>query len=153
MTGYYESPIGWLELTASQEAVRKICFLDSVPASPRETTNGIIEQLVQELSEYFDGKRTEFSLCLQPEGTPFQKKVWKMLKSIPYGQTVSYGQVAEYLGNSQKMRAVGRANGQNPIPILIPCHRVVGAEGHLVGYGGGIIRKRFLLRHEGALLL
>jgi methylated-DNA-[protein]-cysteine S-methyltransferase len=90
---------------------------------------------------------------VKPAGTNFQRSVWKKLQDIPYGKTVTYGELAENLGDANKVRAVGKANGSNPIPIIIPCHRVIGADNKLVGYAGGISRKRYLLRHEGAILL
>jgi methylated-DNA-[protein]-cysteine S-methyltransferase len=104
-----------------------------------------------QLAEYFDGARREFDLPLAPHGTPFQLAVWAELAGIPYGQTVSYGEVAAALGKSPvASRAVGLANGRNPISIILPCHRVIGADGSLTGYGWGVDRKEWLLRHEGA---
>lgn len=109
------------------------------------------EPVAQQLAEYFAGRRQHFELDLAPEGTAFQQAVWRALTAIPYGRTVGYGELARELGRPQASRAVGRANGTNPIPVIVPCHRVIGASGDLTGYGGGLERKRFLLRLEGAL--
>ena len=103
---------------------------------------------MSELREYFDGKRREFDLPLAPEGTDFQKRVWEELCKIPYGETRSYGEIAAALGNTRAARAVGLANNKNPIPIIVPCHRVIGADGALVGYAGGVEAKDFLLKLE-----
>lgn len=109
------------------------------------------ESVARQLAEYFAGERRSFELPLEPEGTEFQRAVWDALTAIPYGSTVGYGELARALGRPAASRAVGRANGSNPIPVIVPCHRVIGAQGDLTGYGGGLERKRFLLRHEGAL--
>src|SRR5262249_46745434 len=101
-----------------------------------------------QLTEYFGGGRAEFELPLLPEGTPFQRKVWNALCEIPYGETISYGELARRIGQPTAARAVGLANGSNPLPIVVPCHRVIGADGSLTGFGGGIERKRWLLAHE-----
>ena len=101
---------------------------------------------------YFARARTAFDLPLDPPGTAFQRRVWSALRTIPYGTTVSYGELARRLGDVRATRAVGAANGKNPIPIIVPCHRVIGARGELTGFGGGLDRKRWLLEHEGALL-
>jgi len=108
---------------------------------------------IAQLHEYFDRRRTVFDLPLAPVGTPFQQRVWTALLDIPHGVTISYGELATRLGDPKASRAVGLANGRNPISIVIPCHRVIGANGNLTGYGGGLDRKEWLLRHEGALLL
>jgi methylated-DNA-[protein]-cysteine S-methyltransferase len=102
----------------------------------------------EQLGEYFAGERTEFDLPLAPVGTPFQEEVWSALREIPYGQTASYGELAERIGRASASRAVGMANGRNPISIVVPCHRVIGASGALTGYAGGVERKRFLLELE-----
>lgn len=150
---YYNSPVGWLELIVSDDALMHLRFLETEPDRYPRHDNHIIQQTAKELSEYFDGSRKAFTIPLDPEGTDFQHSVWRGLREIPYGQTTTYGELARKLGDPNKMRAVGRANGQNPIPIIIPCHRVIGTGGNLIGYGGGIVRKQFLLQHEGALLL
>lgn len=111
------------------------------------------EQTVSELQEYFDQQRTVFTLPLAPEGTDFQQRVWKQLRNIPYGETRTYAQLADAIGNRAAIRAVGLANGRNPISIVVPCHRVIGSDGSLTGYAGGLDRKRFLLELEGAAAL
>ena len=109
---------------------------------------GPLRAAQRELEEYFAGERREFSLALEPAGTPFQMRVWQALRAIPYGETISYGELARRIGNPRAVRAVGLANGRNPISIIVPCHRVIGANGTLTGYGGGLERKRFLLALE-----
>lgn len=153
MKTYCHTPVGWLALTASDEALIRICFLETQPDNYPQHSNAVIQEVKFQLTEYFQGNLQQFSIPLQPEGSDFQQSVWQELRDIPYGQTSTYGALARQLGDPKKMRAVGRANGQNPIPIIIPCHRVIGADGKLTGYGGGIARKRWLLKHEGALLL
>lgn len=153
MKTYFDSKIGWLLLTASNDALQSIRFLETEPNIYNNTANKITKRVIGELNSYFNGTRNQFSIKLEPEGSDFQKSVWKQLLQIPYGQTITYGELAEKMGDPNKVRAVGRANAQNPIPIIIPCHRVIGADNKLVGYAGGISRKRFLLKHEGALLL
>ena len=111
-------------------------------------TNKVLDQTISELKEYFDGNRREFSVPLLLAGTKFQQTVWAELMNIPFGTTISYGELAKRLGDPLLTRAVGTANGANPISIIIPCHRVIGANGHLTGYGGGIEKKRWLLDHE-----
>ncbi len=108
------------------------------------------DRAVAQLDEYFQGRRRSFDLPLRPEGTDFQRKVWAALLTIPYGTTITYGQLAERIGNPAAVRAVGRANGVNPIPVIIPCHRVIGAGGALTGFGGGLPLKEALLHLEGA---
>ena len=126
-----------------------------------EETNGEVERGAggevlararQQLAEYFARTRTTFDLPLDPPGTPFELRVWEELRAIPFGATRSYSEIARRLGDVRLTRAVGAANGKNPIPIIVPCHRVVGARGELTGFGGGLDRKRWLLEHEGALL-
>ena len=115
-----------------------------------ERDDTAFDDLRAQLAEYFAGTRTEFDVPLHASGTPFQQKVWDALTHIPYGETTSYGQTAAAIGTPSASRAVGLANGQNPIPIIVPCHRVVGANGSLTGYGGGLETKRWLLAHEAA---
>lgn len=107
------------------------------------------DHVAAQLDEYFEGNRRAFDLPLRPEGTPFQRKVWSILQTIPYGKTITYKDIALDLGNLAAIRAVGRANGSNPIPIIIPCHRVIGADGSLIGFGGGLPLKQSLLKLEG----
>ena len=141
----FESPIGFLTLTGTNEALTSICFGTSGYAF---NPSPLLIKAVQELREYFDGKRREFDIPLAPEGTEFQKKVWRELQAIPYGETRSYGEIAKAVGSPRASRAVGMANNKNPIPILIPCHRVIGADGSLTGYAGGMEAKKLLLDLE-----
>ncbi len=151
-----DSPVGPLTLVALGEALTGL-YLDEQRYRPAPAAFGEpacdpmtapFAEAAAQLREYFDGARTGFDLRLALAGTPFQLRVWAALRSIPYGQTVSYGQLADRLGRPSASRAVGLANGKNPVSIIVPCHRVVGADGSLTGYGGGIDRKRFLLAHE-----
>lgn len=147
------SPVGELTLTSDGDAitglymVQHLAYADlkkgSCDAKPFQRT-------IQQLKEYFEGKRRSFDLLLSPEGTGFQQRVWKALSAIGYGETKSYGEIARSLGAPNASRAVGLANSKNPISIIIPCHRVIGANGKLTGYAGGIKAKEWLLRHEAA---
>ena len=151
ITAHINSPIGVIslnfnskfELTAAQ-------FNDKEQLLPSANAVGIreIENTVKQFEEYFEGKRTQFDLKLAPEGTEFQKKVWKQLQEIQFGKTMSYQQMANQLGNPKVIRAAASANGRNPISIIIPCHRVIGSDGSLTGYAGGLHRKKWLLEHE-----
>lgn len=155
------SPVGHLVLTASETGLTGVYFPtskhsssppDPLSAMRRGGTNDVLDRTEAQLDEYFAGTRTTFDLPLEPSGTEFQLSVWELLRKIPYGVTTSYGELARRLGDPQKSRAVGAANGANPIPIIVPCHRVVGSKGELTGFGGGLDRKRWLLEHEGALM-
>src|SRR5919197_4429075 len=150
-TAILDSPIGPLGLVASDTALRAVLFDGhSVRAEGRSP---VLDETARQLDAYFDGELETFDLPVELHGTDFQRRCWLALKSIPIGQTVSYGEQARRLGlGSDAARAVGAANGRNPIPIVLPCHRVIGADGSLVGFGGGLEMKRFLLEHEGALL-
>ncbi|MGH3424861.1 MAG: methylated-DNA--[protein]-cysteine S-methyltransferase [Nocardioidaceae bacterium] len=142
-----DSPIGALRLHSNGTSLTAIDF-DAAP-SPEDGSDRILAAAELQLTEYFAGERREFDLPLSPTGTGFQRAVWDELVRIPYGRTVSYGQVAARLGlEPGASRAVGAANGSNPIPIVVPCHRVIGAGGRLTGYGGGLDRKRVLLALE-----
>src|SRR5690554_2890144 len=141
------SPVGKLQLTADADGLTAIRFLDSEELLSEEIPNAL-EEVVKQLHEYFDGKRQDFNLRLSPQGTDFQKRVWKALEKIPFGKTVSYLQIAIQLGDPKVIRAAASANGKNPIPIIIPCHRVIGSDGSLTGYAGGLYRKKWLLEHE-----
>ena len=148
------TPIGDLRLVASPNGLRRI---DLPPAGEPESTwveesTPILAEVVRQLTEYFAGDLRTFDLPLEPEGTDFQLSVWKVLRAIPFGQTISYGEQARRLGDANKARAVGSANGRNPLPIVVPCHRVVGADGSLTGFSGGVDAKRWLLEHEGSLV-
>lgn len=145
------SPIGDLYLIANDQA---LIALDNVSndlykKATQSTTHKILNLTHKQLDEYFKGKRVEFDLPLDPTGTPFQQKAWKALMKIPYGEVWSYGEQAKYLKFPKACRAVGGANGKNPIPIIIPCHRVIGSTGKLTGYSGGMKMKIGLLKHEG----
>jgi methylated-DNA-[protein]-cysteine S-methyltransferase len=159
MTSYdiVASPLGDLLLTGDGQSLTGLYMLDAgaSPPSPQwRREPAAFTAVTVELDEYFRGERETFSVRLAPTGTEFQMAVWDQLTRIPYGRTVSYGDVAAALGKRPvASRAVGLANGRNPISIIIPCHRVIGADGSLTGYGGGLDRKEWLLRHEGALLL
>jgi methylated-DNA-[protein]-cysteine S-methyltransferase len=147
---YYASPVGDL-LIESENG--KICTVNFVKEHrSEEVYTSVIEQCILELDEYFYKGRKFFDVELNPIGTAFQKKVWNELLNIPYGTTMSYEALAKKIGNIKSIRAVGLANGQNPIAIIIPCHRVIGKGGSLVGYGGGLENKEWLLNHEGAIL-
>ena len=154
----FASPLGELVLTASDAALTGVYFPPLQEAAGWLEDDGhgpagpVLARTRQQLTEYFAGVRTAFDLPLDPPGTPFQRQVWDALRTIPYGVTTSYGELARRLGDTRGTRAVGAANGKNPIPIIVPCHRVVGARGELTGFGGGLDRKRWLLEHEGALL-
>lgn len=145
----YFSPIGKLGINADEKGIRKIDFLEeNVIVENCDGENIFIMEVKKQLDEYFQGKREIFDIPLAPEGTPFQLKVWESLKNIPYGETRSYKDIAIQIDNPKGYRAVGMANNKNPIPIIIPCHRVVGANGKLVGYAGGLDKKTFLLELE-----
>jgi methylated-DNA-[protein]-cysteine S-methyltransferase len=145
-----DSPIGVLELTSDGTALTEIRFIDDEVEPERRDldTDPVLQQTVRQLEEYFDGERTDFDLPLSFAGTAFQKQVWSTLLEIPYAETWSYADLARRIGQPTAFRAVGAANGQNPLPVVVPCHRVVGANGSLTGYGGGLDRKRTLLQLE-----
>jgi len=157
MISYMEidSPVGRLILRTNGTALTGIYFDGPSPAPgelehwTRNAQAGPLPETARQLEEYFTGVRREFDLPLEMEGTEFQKRAWRNLLTIPYGETRSYGDQAKLIGNPNASRAVGLANGRNPIPIVVPCHRVVGASGSLTGFGGGLERKRWLLAHEG----
>ena len=151
-----DSPIGTLTLVAEDAALTEVRFpndshdddIDMVDVAD----HAVLQQAADELGEYFSGTRVDFDVPLDPRGTEFQLAAWSALRTIPYGETVSYGEQAKRLGDPGKARAVGAANGRNPLPIIVPCHRVVGANGHLTGFGGGIAAKAWLLDHERSVL-
>jgi len=146
-----DTPVGPLGLVASDSALRAVLF-DGSRIRP-EGRSPVLAEAARQLAAYFSGDLVTFNLPVELDGTEFQRRCWLALASIPYGQTVSYGEQARRLGlGSDAARAVGAANGQNPLPVVLPCHRVIGANGSLTGFGGGLHRKRFLLEHEGALL-
>ena len=151
---YFDSPIGRLLLHSDGETLTGL-YMDAHKQRRRPETGiesagaGPLPVAIRQLSEYFAGERRQFDLPLRLEGTDFQRRVWHELTEIPYGETWSYGELARRIGNTKASRAVGLANGSNPISILVPCHRVIGANGSLTGYGGGMERKKWLLAHEG----
>lgn len=146
------SPVGLLTLEAdNRNRLCRIAFGE--PTGPSDSgPEGVLAEAVRQLDEYFAGTRREFELDLAPQGTPFQLAVWNALLAIPYGATASYGDIARAVGRPNAVRAVGQANGRNPLAIVVPCHRVIGSDHSLTGYGGGLERKRFLLSLEGAQL-
>ena len=148
MNRYYDTldtPIGVLTIEADDEYVLKILFdWDDVEVRP----NALTQRCKAQLQEYFSGERTDFDVPLQFQGTAFQEQVWRALLHVPFGETASYGQQASKMNNPKAVRAVGAANGQNKLSIVVPCHRIIGADGKLTGYGGGMHRKRWLLEHE-----
>jgi methylated-DNA-[protein]-cysteine S-methyltransferase len=148
-----DSPIGELLVTATDDALTGLEMAPfERPAEPaRARSNDVLRAARTQLNAYFRGKRMAFDLPLAPAGTPFQQGVWQELVRIPLGETISYAQLAERVGRPGHFRAVGSANGRNPISLIIPCHRVIGSGGSLTGYGGGIDRKRWLLDHEAAM--
>lgn len=147
---YYKTPIGEIGIAETNDKITHLFFINE---EFNEENHGLVETPVivaaaQQLNEYFNGKRRNFNLPLAPEGTDFMMRVWKALQTIPYGETRSYKEVAMMTGNVKACRAVGMANNRNPIPIIIPCHRVIGTNGDLIGYGSGLDKKRYLLELE-----
>jgi methylated-DNA-[protein]-cysteine S-methyltransferase len=148
-----ETPVGTLTLAAGDLGLRAVAFCpEDVRAGAVHGPHPVLGSAAEQLREYFAGERTVFELPLDLVGTPFQRQAWIALASIPYGTTVSYGEQARRLGRLRAARAVGAANGQNPVPIVLPCHRLVGATGALTGYGGGLDVKRALLEHEARVV-
>lgn len=148
---YYKSELGIIKVTAEDDAITSLYFQDEAPVVPAPE-NAILKECLRQLDEYFCGKRQSFTLKLKPAGTEFQKRVWDELLKIPFGKTISYLELANRLGDKKLIRAVGGANGRNKISVIIPCHRVIGNNGELIGYGGGLWRKEWLLNHEGSFL-
>lgn len=146
-SGFFESPIGWIEIIGTETEILSLKFVDE----PRKdvSTGPCVAEATRQIAEYFMGARRTFDLPMAMDGTPFQRQVWGQVISIPYGQTATYQEIAHAIGKPGAARAVGAANGKNPISIIVPCHRVVGSDGTLTGYGGGIWRKEWLLKHEG----
>jgi methylated-DNA-[protein]-cysteine S-methyltransferase len=141
------TPIGTLLIQASARGITHVDFIDT--ETPENQPNALTTACKQQLQAYFDGKRKTFDLPLDQQGTSFQKSIWKKLTEIPFGQAVSYRDIADMVNNRKAVRAVGAANGKNPIAIIVPCHRVIGADRTLTGYAGGLQRKAWLLKHEG----
>lgn len=153
---YYNSPIGALEIRSTGSAISDVLFVNSwkgAKVNEEELSfvkpkSAIIKTCIKQLDEYFAGKRTEFNFHISQVGTEFQQQVWAELCNIPYGRTISYLELSKRIGNVKAIRAVGTANGNNSICIIVPCHRVIGSDGELVGYGGDLWRKKWLLEHE-----
>lgn len=148
---HLKTPLGIARIIGSDKGISEIKILDETP----QLTSIIPEVLLnaeEQLDAYFRGELKNFDLKLDPEGTDFQKKVWKALLEIPYGETVSYLELSKQIGDVKAIRAVASANGKNPLWIVVPCHRVIGSDGSLTGYAGGLDRKKWLLEHEGALI-
>ncbi|MDX9872478.1 MAG: methylated-DNA--[protein]-cysteine S-methyltransferase [Clostridia bacterium] len=147
---FYETPIGKVALAEENGRITNLQLPKDEAFSEQYTVEetSLLREAAAQLTEYFRGKRKEFTLPLQPQGTDFYQKVWWRLLDIPYGTTKSYGQIAAEAGNPKACRAIGQANNKNPIPIFIPCHRVIGAKGDLVGFGGGLATKTYLLELE-----
>lgn len=155
---YLDTPVGVLLLAATADGLREITFPTdgrrALPKSDWQEAPALFREPVRQLRAYFAGERREFEIPLAPQGTEFQHRVWTELSKIPYGETVSYGQLAGRIGNPKASRAVGLANGSNPIPIVIPCHRVIGSNGKLTGYGGGLpVKEKLLALEKGQLRL
>ena len=145
------SPIGKLGLTSNGHALIRVCVAERDDPSPDEVppdADAILSAAREQLDAYFDMRLTRFDLPLESHGTEFQRRVWDSLRIIPFGETISYAELARRIDNPKAVRAVGAANGRNPLMIVVPCHRVIGADGSLTGFGGGIERKRWLLDHE-----
>ncbi len=146
-TAHMATPLGIAKLEGDEHGLCAVSVLNSdLPLDP--IIPEVLEDAVYQLQEYFEGKRKDFSLVLNPQGTAFQKRVWEALQHIPFGRTVSYLELSKTLGDVKAIRAVAAANGKNPLWIIIPCHRVIGSDGSLTGYAGGLHRKKWLLEHE-----
>jgi methylated-DNA-[protein]-cysteine S-methyltransferase len=144
---YFESPLGYIEVSASEKEIISLNFIESTEAIP-EKENDIIKQCIKELDAYFKGTLNIFTIPISMKGTAFQNNVWNELLNIPYGETISYAELSRRIKNPLAIRAVGTANGCNPLSIVVPCHRVIGSNGKLIGYSGGLWRKKWLLDHE-----
>lgn len=150
--GILETPIGEILLSSDGESLCGLSFYPFEFRSESKRNLPIFGEAKKQLAAYFAGELKSFNIAIRLEGSPFQMRVWQELLKIPYGTTITYKQLAERLGDVKSIRAVGKANGQNPIPIIVPCHRVIGSNGKLIGYGGGIEKKLFLLRLERCIL-
>ena len=146
-TAYIQTPIGLAELRGDEHGLVSVSVSDA-SGEASQTVPEVLEDAWYQLKEYFDGSRATFDLQLNPEGTEFQKRVWALLSEIPYGQTTTYLALSKKLCDVKAIRAVAAANGKNPLWVIVPCHRVVGSDGSLVGYAGGLHRKKWLLNHE-----
>lgn len=146
-TSYLHSPVGWLKLTTDAKFLLSVTF-ENESGQISEIIPPVLQKSIEQLKEYFAGTRKDFDIELAPAGTDFQQRIWELVKKVPLGKTASYLDIAKDSGSDKNTRAVGLANGKNPIPIVIPCHRIVGTNGKLTGYAGGLERKRWLLLHE-----
>lgn len=146
---HYDTPLGKMEITANEDAVLSIHFVDKVQPVKR---NAVTDLARQQMLEYFAGERETFDLPMAPEGTEFQRKVWSALTQVAYGETCSYADIANRINKPKAVRAVGAANGKNPMTIVVPCHRIVGSDGALTGYASGTDKKAWLLNHESQSL-
>jgi len=146
----YESPLGTLTLVGGDAGLKGLLFPGGDRLDEADRDADAFTNITAALDQYFAGERRQFDVDLDLHGTPFQLSVWEQLRAIPYGTTISYSELARRIGRQDRVRAVGGAVGRTPIPIIVPCHRVIGADGSLTGYGGGLPRKRTLLEHEGA---
>ncbi|MGB5458573.1 MAG: methylated-DNA--[protein]-cysteine S-methyltransferase [Eudoraea sp.] len=146
-TAYINTPLGSAKLEGDENGLTYVTLLETDEPESKIIPEDL-EDAVYQLNEYFEGKRQNFDLLLNPEGTEFQKKVWEALLEIPFGKTISYLELSKNLGDVKAIRAVASANGKNPLWIIIPCHRVIGSDGSLTGYAGGLHRKKWLLNHE-----
>lgn len=149
--GFYESPIGLIEVVGTSGTITSLRFVEQ--RRPGFATNATVDEALRQVSGYFLGTRRVFDIPITLRGTDFQQLVWEQLLRIPFGRTVPYQEIANAIGKPQAVRAVGAANGKNPISIIVPCHRVIGSNESLTGYGGGLWRKEWLLRHERCQLL
>ncbi|WP_339845924.1 methylated-DNA--[protein]-cysteine S-methyltransferase [uncultured Dokdonia sp.] len=145
------TPMGLLQLEGTSDGLSSVLFIET-DVTPSSTIPDVLEDAATQLQEYFSGERTTFSLKLDPLGTDFQRRVWRELETIPFGKTTSYLAMAKQLGDAKVIRAAASANGKNPISIIIPCHRVIGSDGSLTGYAGGLHRKKWLLAHESPVI-
>ncbi len=154
-TTYYQSPIGLLRISGTENYISEVSYIDHIEKPPadslRKKMPPIIIQAIEQLIQYFHGERRVFEFAINQEGTAFQTKVWNELIGIPYGKTISYLELSRRLGDTKAIRAAASANGKNNIAIVVPCHRVIGSKNDLVGYGGGIWRKKWLLDHEAKI--
>jgi methylated-DNA-[protein]-cysteine S-methyltransferase len=144
---YFKSPIGLVEIGGTASEVTSLNFVER--RREKTESNPLLDRAARQTAEYFAGKRQVFDLPISYQGTDFQERVWSQLLKVPFGKTASYQDIARGVGNSLAVRAVGAANGKNPISLIVPCHRIIGSDGKLVGYGGGLWRKEWLLKHEG----
>ncbi len=147
-TTYYSSPVGVLRISSTEHYLSEVHFLNEAPVGAPVQLNSLLESCVVQLEEYFQGLRKVFDLPFSQTGSDFQKRVWEELTLIPFGRTISYMDLAKRLGDPKAIRAAASTNGKNQLPIIVPCHRVIGANNDLVGFGGGLWRKRWLLDHE-----